>query len=247
MLQDKVALVTGSTAGGMGRSIALALARDGADVVLNFGTNRRGPEAEAASARVAEAIRNMGRRALVVEADTKKDDHVAAMVKKATDEFGKIDILVNNASGPWVMRDYTEIPLKEWREATSAQIDGAFLMMKYVVPGMRQRRWGRVIHLGMSGALHMTGVAGAAPDYCLGKAALGSQEFGKGITVNCVEPGPIEHIDLDEALEAATGDAPTGQERKRAGPQDVAEVVSFLCSDAGRFVSGSTIRIGSLP
>jgi len=171
MLQGRAALVTGSTAGGMGRSIALTLARDGADIVLNFGTNRRGPEAEEASARVAKAIRDMGRRTLVVEADTKKDEDVAAMVKTAADEFGKIDILVNNASGPWVVRDYTEIPLEEWKEATSAQIDGAFLTMKYVVPGMRERRWGRVMHLGMSGALHMGGVAGVAPDYCLGKAA----------------------------------------------------------------------------
>jgi NAD(P)-dependent dehydrogenase (short-subunit alcohol dehydrogenase family) len=250
MFEGKVALITGSTSTGMGRSIAFTLAQKGADIVLNYGTSRRDAEADEAAAKVEAAIREMGRRVLLVKADTRKDGEVSEMVKRAETDLGKIDILVNNAGGEWNVKDYTEIEPDHWRDVVSAEIDGVFLPMKYAVPGMRERGWGRIIQLGMTRVLHLQTMKNLAPDYCLGKAArawmttaFGIQEFDNGITVNIIEPGLTSHMKLDEALKAAKGDLDDWRQRDKSTAHDVAEIVAFLCSDAGRFVSGSSIRL----
>jgi NAD(P)-dependent dehydrogenase (short-subunit alcohol dehydrogenase family) len=249
-LAGRTALITGSCGEGMGRSIALRLARDGAGIVLNYGTHRRGPEMETHAKRIAEAVASLGGRAAIHEANTTVEAEVAAMVKAAEAAFGAVDILVNNAGGEWHIQDYTKVPLDHWRSVLAAEIDGAFLLMKHVVPGMRERRWGRVIHLSMERSLHFGSMKGVAADYCLGKAArawmtnaFGHDELAHGITMNCLEPGIIDHLGFDEALAAARGD--TAAWRQRTGPtaHDAAEIVAFLCSEAGRFVSASGIRV----
>jgi 3-oxoacyl-[acyl-carrier protein] reductase len=248
--EGKVALITGSTGEGMGRSTAFVLANNGADIVLNFGTFHRDAEAERCAKKVEKAIKDMGRREVLVKADTKKEDEVCGMVEKAVSEFGKIDILVNNAGGGWEPRDYTEIPFEHFKEVLAAEIDGAFLTMKHIVPGMRKRKWGRIIHIGLDNALRMQNMAGVAPDYCLGKTvrawmttAFGLQEFKQGITVNCIEPGPTAHMSFEDALKAAKGDYSNWQQRDGSCAHDVAETIAFLCSEAARFISGSTIRL----
>jgi len=132
----------------MGRSTAFVLANNGADIVLNFGTFHRDTEADKDAKKVEIVIKDMGRRVVLVKADTKREDEVSTMVEKVLSEFGKIDILINNAGGGWEPRDYTEIPFEHWKEVLSAEIDGAFLTMKHIVPGMRKRKWGRIIHIG---------------------------------------------------------------------------------------------------
>jgi len=248
--EGKVALITGSTGEGMGRSTAFVLANNGADIVLNFGTFHSDAEAEKNAKKVEKAIKDMGRRVLVVKADTKREDKVSAMVEKSLSEFGKIDILINNAGGGWQPRDYTEIPFEHFKEVLSAEIDGVFLTMKHIVPGMRENKWGRIIHIGMDGVLQQQNMAGVAPDYCLGKAArawmttaFGLQEFKQGITVNCIEPGPTTHMSFEDALKAANGDHSNWQQRDSACAHDVAETIAFLCCEAARFISGSTIRL----
>jgi len=249
-LSEKTALITGSCGEGMGRSAALRLARDGANIVLNYGTHRRGQGVKKSAARVAEAVEKLGGRALVQEADTTYEAQVQGMVDAACREFGQVDILVNNAGGDWNVRDYTQIPIDHWRSVLAAEVDGAFLSMKHVMPGMRERGWGRVIHIGLSGALRMGSTAHVAPDYCLGKAArawlttaFGLQEYPKGITVNCIEPGVTPHMSFEDALTAAGGDDSTWRQRKSPTSHDIAEIVAFLCSEAGRFISGSTISL----
>ncbi len=249
-LTGKTALITGSCGEGMGRSTALRLAREGANIVLNYGTRRRDEDTKKHAEKIAEAVKELGGQAIIQPADTTDEQQVEAMIKAACEEFGSVDILVNNAGGDWNVRDYTEIPLDYWKSVLSAEIDGAFLTMKYVVPGMRERGWGRVISIGLSGALRMEGTAGVAPDYCLGKAvrawmttAFGLQEFGRGITVNCIEPGPTEHMTFEEALKAASGDYSDWKQRENAVCHDIAEIIAFLCSEAGRFISGSIMRL----
>ena len=249
-LKGKTALITGSCGKGMGRSTALRLGREGANIVLNYGTHRAGAEVEADARRIAEAIGELGGRAIVQKADTTNEDEVKAMVAAACGEFGKIDILVNNAGGAWDARDYTEIDLNHFKKVLATEIDGAFLTMKHVVPGMRERRWGRIVHISLTFALWMDSVKGMAPDYCLGKAArswmtmaFGSQEFKHGITVNCIEPGVTPPLEFDEALKAAAGNYSSFGKREQANCHDVAEIIAFLCSDAGRFVSQSFIRL----
>jgi NAD(P)-dependent dehydrogenase (short-subunit alcohol dehydrogenase family) len=253
-LEGRTALVTGSCGEGMGRSIALRLAREGANLVLNYGTARRtkaqAKQAAGRAERVTAAVGELGGRAIVQPADTRDEEQVRAMVRAGEKEFGAVDILVANAGGDWKTRDYTGVPLDEWRAVVQAEIDGAFLAMKHCAPGMRKRKWGRIVLLGMSQSLHMTLNPWVAPDYCLGKAArawmaeaLWAGEFKHGVTVNCVEPGHIEHASMEEAV-AAARELPA---REAARPCDVAEVVAFLCSEAGRFVTGSLIRCGALP
>ena len=170
-LEGKTALITGSIGEGMGRSTAFVLADKGADIVLNFGTFHKDKDSEKNSERVKNAIVDMGRRAICVKADTRNENEVASMVAEALNEFGKIDILVKNAGGGWNVCDYTEIPLDQFKDVVSAEIDGAFLMMKHIVPEMRKQKSGRIINIGLDNALKMQGTAGLAADYCLGKAA----------------------------------------------------------------------------
>ena len=253
-LKGKTALMTGSCGEGMGRSTAFRLAREGANIVLNHGTHRRGKEVSAAGGKIADAITELGGRAIVREADTRDEQQVEAMVAAADEAFGQVDILVNNAGGDWKIRDYTRIPLGDWKAVLAAEIDGPFLLMKHVAGGMRQRRWGRIIHIGMAGVLWMQGMKGLAPDYCLGKAvrawmatAFGLGELAHGVTVNCVEPGHVPHMSFEAALAAARAEPAAWPKSQGLTCADVAELVAFLCSEAGRFVTGNTIRLGRLP
>jgi len=253
-LQGRTALITGSCGEGMGRSTAFRLAREGANIVLNYGTHRRGATVKAHSERIADGIDSLGGRAIVCEADTAIEDEVEGMVKAAREAFGSIDILVNNAGGEWSIKDYTKIPHEHWKDVLADEIDAPFLLMKHIVPGMRKRKWGRIIHIGMQGALMLQQIKGLAPDYCLGKAArawmttaFGIQEFGNGITVNAVEPGLTAHMRFEDAFEAVAGSGRVWRAREKVMVHDIAEIVAFLCSEAARFISGSSIRLPTDP
>ena len=118
-LENRVALVTGASGRGMGRSIALTLAREGADVVVNFEKRRERAE------RVAQAIESFGRRALLHQADVRDPHAVEAMVRAAEAHFGRLDIVVCSAGGPWEPRDITEIAPEQWRATLAEEIDSA--------------------------------------------------------------------------------------------------------------------------
>ena len=242
MCEGKVAVVTGAAGKGIGRSIALTLAREGAKVVVNYRTSEESAKA------VVEHIASRGASAVAVQADVSDEDGCKKLVEAACEKFGQVDILVNNAGGGWEIRDYTDIPLDDWKAVLAGEIGSTFLLMKHVAPGMRQRRWGRIIHLGMGGVLGYRSVKGLAPDYCLGKAArawmtraFGLDEFASGITVNCIEPsivGPFQA--LEEAVEQCDH-GPAWAKRITSSPQDIAEGVAFLCSEAGEFISGTIL------
>ncbi|MFO8008670.1 MAG: SDR family oxidoreductase [Candidatus Brocadiia bacterium] len=255
-LEGKTALVTGSCHEGIGRSTALRLAREGANVVLNYGTHHRTKKELKAvqkhAERIAAAAEELGGAAIIQPADTRDAEQVEALVDAARDAFGRVDILVNNAGGGWEPGDYTDVPLDQWRDVLTAEIDGALLTMQQVVPHMRKQRWGRIVHLGMENATEMKDTAGLAPDYCLGKAArawmtraFGLPEFGRGITVNCIAPGPTEHMEFEDALAAVRGDLEDWHKRTAVNCHDVAEIIAFLCTDAARYISGNCIRLMS--
>ena len=132
-LAGRTAIVTGSCGSGIGRSTALCLARDGANIVLDYGTCRHGPDSRAAAERIVGAIGQLGARATIEEADTTDERQVGALVEVARREFGHVDILVNNAGGPFQVRDFTEIPLRDWQDVLAAELNGPFLLMKHVV------------------------------------------------------------------------------------------------------------------
>jgi 3-oxoacyl-[acyl-carrier protein] reductase len=243
-LEGRVALVTGAGGDGMGRSIALTLAREGADIVVNY--HRRRERAE----QVAAVIESMGRRAFVYGADVSDAAAVQSMVEQAEEQLGPIDILVNSAGGLWQPADITAIDPEHWRSVLAEEVDAVFYAIRAVLPGMRKRGWGRIVSIGGYEAEHWRFAPPQAPlDYPLGKAGrhwltrtLAPPEIGHGVTINAVAPGPIPHIALEEAVEAARAGAGRSQ-GQRPRQQDVAETVAFLCSERARFVTGAIITI----
>ena len=167
---------------------------------------------------------------------------------------------------PVTVEGWGEAHPDEWRSTLAAEIDGAMLCMKYVLPEMRRRKWGRIVNMGLQGASQSRGAP--APAYCLGKAArawmtevLADPHWGKGITVNCIELGYTAYLSLEDAVVLARGDDPEAEVTALAPETlkkmwtsawgdhpkptcfDIAEIVAFLCSDAGLFVTGSLIRM----
>ncbi len=248
-LGGRVALVTGSTGQGMGRSIALTLAREGADVVLNTGTNRR--TSASSNRRLLGAIQSLGARAILIEAKTHERRAVRTMFARARRELGPVDILVNNAGGRWdPVKDLTKVDDPFWRDVLRAEIDGMFTTIQAALPDMRRRRWGRIVNLGMERSEEFM----EPPyDYTVGKIArhgltriLSEVEIPHGVTVNAVAPGYIPEFTFAQALEAVRhGKAWT--RRAYGTPQDVAELVAWLCTEEARFVKGAIIPVHGAP
>jgi len=254
-LKGRTALITGSTGNGIGRSTAFRLASEEANIILNYGTYHRTGQAledtERNANKVAKVVEELGGKASVFPADTRDPNQVKAMVDAGTEKFGAIDILVNNAGGEWLIQDVTKIEPNHWRSVLQAEIDGAFYCVKYVLPGMRKRKWGRIINISMENALNWT--AYLAEDYALGKAARtwmarawAKHEIKYGITINAIEPGPIAKMTLDEAIEAVKN-GKAWLERKKPIAHDIAELVAFLCSEKARFISGSVFVFPEFP
>lgn len=241
-LAGRVALVTGASGRGIGRSTALTLAREGADVVVNYQERRDRAE------EIARLIEACGRRALVHRADASDADAVAAMVAAAERELGRLDIAVVSAGGSWKPQDITEVEPAHWRRVMAEEIDAAYAVLRAALPGMRTRGWGRVVLVGGRDADEWRFGPPEAPfDYPLGKAArhwlartLGPREIEHGVTVNAVAPGPTEYVTLEQARRLVEGDVEASDDPT---PQDVADVIAFLCSERAQFITGAVIPI----
>ena len=241
-LEGRVALVTGAGGEGMGRSIALTLARDGADVALNYHRN------DSRIDTTRGAIEAMGRRALPVSGDITDPDSIAAMVRGVRDGLGDIDVLVCSAGGPWKPQDITEIPPEHVRRVLAAEVESVYALLRETLPAMRARRWGRVVLIGG----HMAddwrfGPPDAPLDYPLGKAArhwlvrtLAPMEAKYGITINAVAPGPTRRFSHEEAMASLESGPPPGDENT---PQHIADAVAWLCSDAAARVTGAIVPV----
>lgn len=244
IFKDRIALVTGSTGEGMGRSIAFTLAREGAKVVLNYGTGH--PNNAHAAEKVLEELRQLGGKGYAFKADVREEDEVQAMIEGIITLYGKIDFLICNHGGEYLTRDIAEIEHDHWRSVIKAEIDGLFYCIKHALPHMRREQAGRIIAISMAGAENFT----QPPyDYNLGKSArnaliraLAGAEIENGITCNIVAPGLIPRITLRQAVDGAKH-APAWKRRVKPSPQDVAEVIKFLCSDEAMFVNGSVIEL----
>jgi 3-oxoacyl-[acyl-carrier protein] reductase len=232
-LTGRIALVTGASRG-IGRAVALALAEAGADVAINY----RRMEMEARS--TAAQILAGGRRAIMVQADVSSSAEVNRMVRTVEREIGGIDILVNNAgmANPKGLEDITE---EDWDETISVNLKSAFLMIQAVLPGMRERRWGRIINIS-SGAAHTGGIIG--PHYSASKAgiegltrAYAARLVKEGITVNAVAPSIIE-TDMLRGRKDLAKRIPMG---RMGQAEEVAQAVVFASCNA--YMTGQTILL----
>ena len=234
ILNGRSALVTGG-ARRIGREIALALARAGADVAITY----RDSSGEAAE--TAGALESCGHRALAVRCDVRSENSVRACVDAVTDRFGRLDILVNNA-GVFHAAVLEEITIEEWDEVFETNVRGAFLMARAALGALLATE-GRIVNIGSLGGIHAW--AGHT-HYCASKAALHmlTQTMAKAlaprVSVNCVAPGWID-AEGQPAERAAHFAAKTPM-RRNGTVEEIAEAVLFFAAGP-RFVTGQILAV----
>lgn len=239
-LQNKIAVVTGGSRG-IGRAIALELARRGASVVVNYNRN-----AEAAAA-VVSAIESDGGQALAVQADVSDFEQATGLIKAALDEFGRIDILVNNAG---TTRDQLLMLMKEsdWDDVLRINLKSVFNCCKAAARPMVRQRQGRIINI--SSVSGITGQGGQT-NYSASKAGIIgftkslAKELGpRSITVNGVAPGFVPTdltADLPEELKRKLIEATPL--RRMGRPEEIAYAVAFLASEEAAFITGEILTV----
>jgi 3-oxoacyl-[acyl-carrier protein] reductase len=237
-LKDQVALVTGASRG-IGRAIALALAAEGASVVVNYTSSQ-----DAAQALV-ETIVKAGGKALAIKADVAQPEQVEALVKETLAQLGRIDILVNNAG---ITRDtlLLRMKLEDWQAVINLNLTGVFLCTQAVSKSMLKQRSGKIINIAsVAGQMGNPGQANysAAKAGVIGLTKTLAKEFAsRGITVNAVAPGFIE-TDMTEGLKAEEilKIIPLGRYGK---PEEIAGMVAFLASDpAANYITGQIFNV----
>jgi 3-oxoacyl-[acyl-carrier protein] reductase len=233
-LQGKVALVTGGSRG-IGKATALALARAGARVAVNYKT--RAADAEI----VCAEIINQGGQAVVLQADVSLAADVAQMVGLVESQLGPVAVLVNNA-GISRLQPFDQITEQDWDEVLAVNLKSVFLVTQAVLPGMREKRWGRIINLS-SVAAQTGGVIG--PHYAASKAGIIGLTHSyaallarEGITVNAIAPALIETDMIRDNPRATPALIPVG----RFGTvEEAADVVVMLAANG--YITGQTINV----
>ncbi len=236
-LAGKVALVTGASRN-IGRAIALELAAGGAAVAINARTSRED------AGKVADEIRAAGGQAEVFMADIADGGAVNAMVAGILKRFGRVDMLVLNASVRGE-KPFTDLSYEEWRRPLAITLDGAYYCTQACLPSMLENGGGAIVTLGgmvaLSGAKHR--VHGSVAKHGLvGMTRALAREFGdRGIRANCIAPGTMNTA---RAAGRAPRPEPTGIPLGRYGEaQEIATTVRFLCGPGASFISGQTIHV----
>jgi 3-oxoacyl-[acyl-carrier protein] reductase len=239
-LDGKVALITGSGRN-IGRATALRLAGEGAHVVVNARSNAA--EAEA----VAQEVRERGVKAIAILADVAKKDETDRLAAEALAEFGRVDILVNNAAiRPH--KPFTEATEEDWEAVRGVVLDGAIRLTRRIIPQMVENRFGRILFFTGDGSF--TGGSGralisAAKTGLIGLARALATEFAPhNIRVNVVSPGSIDtRRDHPEWYQGRTPNAAGIPLGRQGQPDEIAATCLFLVSDDGGFVTGQTIHV----
>ena len=240
LLDGKIALVTGASRG-IGRAIAIELAKEGATVAINYAGNKTAAE------EVQNIITEMGGKAMIIQADVSDENSAMNMVEEVIKEFGGIDILVNNAG---ITRDGLFIRMKEddWNAVINTNLTGIFNCTKVAAKYMMKKRSGKIIN--MSSVSGIMGNAGQT-NYSAAKAgvigftkSLAREMASRGITVNAVAPGFIA-TDMtaampEKAQEHVLASIPLG---KMGEPKDIANAVLFLASDKASYITGQVIHV----
>jgi 3-oxoacyl-[acyl-carrier protein] reductase len=233
-IQGKVALVTGGSRG-IGRASVLGLAAAGCDVAVNYLHVRDESES------LIREIVTRGQRAISIQADVSREEDVRQLVRTVEENLGRIDILVNNA-GINPSKPLAELTLADWNETIGTNLTSSFLVSQAVLPGMRQRRWGRLIFLS-SVAAQTGGVIG--PHYAASKAGMlglmhsyASVLAKEGITCNAIAPALIETDMIRNQSRAQPALLPVG----RFGTvEEVADAVLLLAMNS--YITGQTINV----
>lgn len=239
-LEGKKVLVTGASRG-IGKAIALAMAAEGADVAVNYAGS------EAAAKAVAAEIEAMGRKAIVIQADISSNEAATNMIDQVVKEFGRIDVLVNNAG---ITRDGLLMRMKEedWDAVITTNLKGVFNCTKAAVKYMMKQKAGHIVNI--SSVVGVMGNAGQA-NYAAAKAgvigftkAVAKEVAARGITVNAIAPGFIQ-TDMtavlnEKQVEGMLASIPL---RKLGDPSDIAKAALFLASEDANYITGQTLHV----
>jgi 3-oxoacyl-[acyl-carrier protein] reductase len=233
-LNSRVALVTGGSRG-IGQAIAVSLAEAGAAIAVNY----RDKAAEARN--VAETIRGAGGRAMAVGADVSRAAEVAAMMAAVERDLGPVDVLINNA-GIGLVRTVDDLTEDDFDRTIAVNLKSVFLCTQAVVPGMRARKWGRIVNIS-SGAAR--GAGGVGPHYNASKAGMEGMTRGyaarlvkDGITVNAVAPSLIETDMVRSGVASSPARIPLG---RFGTPEECAQAVLMVIGNA--YMTGQTVAL----
>ena len=239
-LEGRIALVTGASRG-IGEVIALRLASAGAKVAVNYHTG------SSAAATVVDSIAASGGEAFAVGGDVSQEDQVESLIKSVVQRWGELDILVNNAG---ITRDklLLRMSAEEWDDVITVNLRSAYLCTRAVLPHMIRQRHGRIVNL--SSVVGLSGNPGQA-NYAASKAgligftkAMAREVASRNVTVNAVAPGYITTAMVQRLPEEVQKGILARIPMARFGtPEDVAEAVSFLCTDAAGYITGQVIGI----
>jgi 3-oxoacyl-[acyl-carrier protein] reductase len=237
-LKDKIAVVTGGSRG-IGKGICYALAREGAHIIFSYASNH------AAADETASQIRSLNVRCLAVCADAGKENDVLHMMNIVEKQFGKINVLVNNAGTIGKSSAVQDMPVEEWDHLIAVDLRGVFLSSKYFIPLFEKKTVGKIINI--TSELSKKGRANFA-HYCAAKGAINSftrslaLELAPDILVNAIAPGPIETDMIMADMEPEWIEKEKDIPLKRLGTvEEIAATAVLLASDGGNFYCGQIL------
>ncbi|WP_286857007.1 MULTISPECIES: SDR family oxidoreductase [Sphingobacterium] len=241
-LKDAKAIITGADSG-IGRAIAIAFAREGADVVINYGYDIEDADASA----TAQLVENEGRKAVLSKGDLRNEDYCKKLIGLCQDELGGIDILVNNAAYQMAHKTLEELTAEEWDRTFETNIRSMFYLCKAAVPFMKPGS--SIINTASVNSYHPNAVL---LDYAASKGAIQNftanlaqmlLEQDKGIRVNAVAPGPVWTPLIPSTMSEPENFGKDGPIKRPAQPAEIAPAYVFLASEDSSYIAGATIAV----
>ena len=236
--KGKVALITGASRG-IGRAIAIELAKNGANIAINYNSNLK------AAKETQKLVNKTGVKSEIIKADVSKEKSIKSLIKQTEKTLGSIDLLITNAGIALLSKNPLELDYNIWKKTMATNVDGTLLPIKELVPGMIKRKYGRIVCLSSIAGLGMRPHMITYGTYKASVIALVRNLAGAiapYVRINSVAPGLIE-TDMIESLDKKTRKTmiETTPLKRIGKPQDIANSVCYLLSDRSDFTTGQTI------
>jgi NAD(P)-dependent dehydrogenase (short-subunit alcohol dehydrogenase family) len=238
-LRNKTAIVTGAAGKGMGRSIALTFAREGANVVINYNRNKSNAEEI-----VRYMKRNYNNNVIAIKANIFLDKECNNLVNETIKQFGRVDILIIGPGADWNMESIDNLNLEKSLIDINNEISPVYSFFPKVLPLMYQQKWGRIIGISVSARPPSPSYSYNVAKKARTSALLFSSDeaWKNNVTINVISPGPVNHIEQFDKAVSLANKKDEWVNRKNITPQDIAEAVLFLCSEEAAYISGTEIN-----